>query len=125
MCLGAEADGGCERLTGEHVRAVKLAANHTVEQHFPVGLRLQRHVEAFFGEVAFLFGDRERRHVGEFDEAELQIGLFDFAIERGCHHGLAAGCLWRTAASRQSGAGDDLAARCGAAKPELRPGSVP
>ena len=77
MRLGAEADGGAERLAGQHVRAVELAGDHAVEQHLPVGLRFERDVEAFLLEEALLLGDGERRHVGELDEAELQLLLLD------------------------------------------------
>ena len=71
--LGAEADRGAERLAREHVRAVELAGDDAIEDDLPVGLRLERHVQAFVFEVAFLIGDGERRHVGELDEAELQL----------------------------------------------------
>ena len=76
MCgLGAEADRGGERLAGEHVGAVEFAGDDAVEQHLPVRLRFERDVEAFVLEVAELLGDGERRHVGELDEAELELVL--------------------------------------------------
>ncbi len=76
MGLGAEADGGGERLAGQHVGAIELAGDDAVEQHLPVGLRLERDVEPFVLEVALLVGDGERRHIGELDEAEVQLVLF-------------------------------------------------
>ena len=50
---------------------------HAVEQHLPVRLRLERDEQALVLEVAELVGDRERRHVGELDEAELQLVLLE------------------------------------------------
>ena len=73
--LGADADRGAERLARQHVRAVEFAGDHAVEHHLPVGLRLERDVQAFLLEEALLVGDGERRHVGELDEAELQLLL--------------------------------------------------
>src|SRR5690606_30409690 len=35
--LGADADGGGDGLTGEHVRAVEVAGDDVVEERFPVG----------------------------------------------------------------------------------------
>ena len=80
--LGAEADGGGQRLTGQHVGAVELAVDHAVEQHLPVGLGLQRHIQPFVLEVTFLVGDRQRRHIGELDKAERQLRLFRPAHQR-------------------------------------------
>ena len=73
--LGAEADGRGDRLAGQHVRAIELAGDDAVEQHFPVGLRLEGDEEAFVFEEALLLGDGDRHHVGELDEAELQLVL--------------------------------------------------
>jgi hypothetical protein len=56
--LGADADRGAERLPGQHVRAIELAVDHPVEQHFPVGLGFERDVEAFILEIALLIGHR-------------------------------------------------------------------
>ena len=67
------APSGCGR---QHVRAVELAGDDAVEQHLPIRLRLDRDVEAFVLEIAELLGDRDRRHVGELDEAELEVFLF-------------------------------------------------
>ena len=77
MRLRAEADRRAERLARQHVRAVELARDHAVEQHLPVRLRLERDVQAFVLEVAELVRDRERRHVGELDEAELELVLLE------------------------------------------------
>ena len=78
MCaLVPIADGGGQRLAGQHVGAVELAGDDAVEQHLPVGLRLERDVEPFVLEEALLVGDGERRHVGELDEAELELVLLD------------------------------------------------
>ena len=75
--LGAEADGRAQRLTGQHVRAVEFAADHAVEEHLPVRLRFERDVQALVLEVAFLIGNGQRRHVGELDEAELDLLLLE------------------------------------------------
>ncbi len=72
----SEADRCTKRLAREHVRAVELARDHSIEQHFPVRLRLERHVETLVLEVAELVRDRERRHVRELDEAELELVFF-------------------------------------------------
>ena len=73
--LGAEADGGPERLAGQHVGAVELAGDHPVEQHLPVRLRLQGHEEPLVLEEALLVGDGQRRHVRQLDETELELVL--------------------------------------------------
>ena len=70
--FGAEADGGAQRLAGEHVRAIELAVDHAVEQHLPVGLRFESDVEPFVLEEAFFVGHHQRRAIGQLDEAELQ-----------------------------------------------------
>ncbi|MCY1537692.1 hypothetical protein D9M68_732000 [compost metagenome] len=74
--LGAESDGGAQRLAGQHVRAVELTVDHPVQQHLPVGLGFERHVQAFVFEVALFIGHHERGAVGQLDEAELQGLLF-------------------------------------------------
>ena len=71
--LRADADRRAERLAREHVRAVELAGDHAIENDLPVGLRLERDVQAFVLEEALLVRDGERRHVGELDEAELEL----------------------------------------------------
>ena len=75
--LGAEADRGAERLPGQHMGTVELAGDHAIEQHFPVGLRLERHKQSLVLEITVLVGDRERRHVGQLDEPKLQLVLLD------------------------------------------------
>ena len=60
---------------GQHVRAVELAGDDAVEHDLPVGLRLERDVQAFVLEEALFIGDGERRHVGQLDEAELELLL--------------------------------------------------
>jgi hypothetical protein len=87
--LGAEADGRAERLAGQHMGAVELAVDHAVEQYLPVGLGFERDVEAFVFEETLLVGDGQRRHVGELDEAEFQVGFLsraDRAAACGCGH---------------------------------------
>src|SRR5439155_21747837 len=71
------ANGGSERLARQHVRAVELAIDHSVEQSLPVGLRLERHNESFVLEEALHIGDRQRSHVAKLDEAELEVRLLD------------------------------------------------
>jgi hypothetical protein len=85
MRLGAEADGRGERLAGEHMGAVEFAGDHPVEQNLPVRLGFEGDIEALILEVAVLIGDRERRHVGQLDEAEFQLVLLD-------RQHLGAGC---------------------------------
>lgn len=75
MSLGTEADGRTERLTGQHVCAVQFPGDDAVEQDFPVGLRLESYVKSFVFEKAFFIGNCQRSHVGQFDEAELQLFL--------------------------------------------------
>jgi hypothetical protein len=58
-----------------------------IEQHLPVRLRLERDVEPLVLEVAELVRNRERRHVGELDEAELELVL----LERGRRRERAGG----------------------------------
>ncbi|MNC37025.1 hypothetical protein D3C75_855740 [compost metagenome] len=95
--LGAEADGGAQRLAGQHVRAIQLAGDHAVEQHLPVGLGLEADVQPLVLEEALLVGDGQRCHVGEFDEAELELFLLriggqgDGAGQRGEQQGGGAG----------------------------------
>ena len=86
MGFGAEADRCGERLACEHMRAVELAVDHTVEQHFPVGLGFERHEQAFVEEVALLVGNREGGHVGELNEAEGQLVFLELErlSMRGC-----------------------------------------
>ena len=95
--LGAEADRRRQGLAGEHVRAVELAVDYAVQQHLPVGLRLEGDVQALVLEVAVLVGHRQRRHVGELDKAELQFILLRLA-DGGVRRGQQAG---------QGGGGDD------------------
>ena len=76
MRLGAVADGSRERLAGQHVGAVEPAVDHAVEQNLPVRLRLERDEEALVLEIPQLIGHRERRHVGQLDEAEGELVLF-------------------------------------------------
>ena len=78
--FGAEADGRAERLAGEHVRAVEFAGDDAIENHFPVRLRLERDVQPFVFEEALLVRDGERRHVGELDEAELELLLLELEL---------------------------------------------
>src|SRR5438876_10513342 len=59
------------------MRAVELAIAHPIEQRLPVGLGLERHNESFVLEEALLIGDRQRSHVGELDEAELEVRLLN------------------------------------------------
>ncbi len=87
MRLGAVADRGGQRLPGEHVGAVELSVDHPVEQHLPVGLRLERDEQPLLEEVALLVGHRERRHVGQLDEAEGQLVLFQIEHLRSARRG--------------------------------------
>ena len=78
--LGAIANRCSKRLPGQHVCAVQLTTDHAVEQHFPVCLRFECNVQPFFGEKSLFFGNRQRGHIGELDESELQGRLFNRAV---------------------------------------------
>ena len=98
--LGAIADGRRDGLSRQHVRAVQLPADHPVEQDLPVRLRLERDVQPFLGEEALFLGDGQRRHVGQLDEAQLQVRLFRLPVDRG-GRGCLAGRLAAAAAAGQ------------------------
>ena len=61
------------------------AVDQAVEQHRPVGLRLERDLQTFVFEVTLVVGDGQRRHVGQLDEAGLEVVLLGFA--HGCPYG--------------------------------------
>ena len=95
MGFRAVADGGGKGLAREHVRAVKLAVDHAVQQYLPVRLRLQRDEQPFVFEVAILVRDGEGRHVGQLDEAKLQLILFQiqqFGVGRRAKQGSHGTC---------------------------------
>ena len=73
---GAVADGGAQRLAGQHVSAVQLPGDDPVQKHFPVCLCLELHEQALVHEEALLPGNRQRCHVRQFDKAELEVRLF-------------------------------------------------
>src|SRR3546814_4703995 len=73
--LGAIADGRRDRLTGEHVRAVKLPADDAVQKHLPVGLRLQRDVQPFFLEK------RSEEHTSEL-QSLMRISYAVFCLKK-------------------------------------------
>ena len=58
------------------MRAVQLAINDAIEQHLPVGLRFQADIQPFVLEITLLVGNRQRRHIGEFDKAEFKVFFF-------------------------------------------------
>ncbi len=89
--LGAKADGGANRLAGEHVRAVQLTVDDTVQQHLPVGLGFERDIEAFIFEKALFVGNGQGRHVGELDEAKLQFFFLGFGSPSGHRYQLQQG----------------------------------
>ena len=62
------------------ISAVELAVDNAVEQYLPVGLRLELDIQALVLEVSLLVADRQRRHVGELDEAELQVFFLRLAV---------------------------------------------
>ena len=63
-------------LTCQHVRAVQLTVDDTVEQHFPVRLRFQCYIQAFVFEIAFFISNSQRCHIGQFDKTEFQLFFF-------------------------------------------------
>ena len=79
---GAKTDGRPQRLAGQHMRAVQLAVDDAIEQHLPVGLRFQRDVQPFVLEITLLVGDRQWRHIGEFDKAEFKVFFFKLGRSR-------------------------------------------
>ena len=74
--LGTEADRRAQRLSRQHVSAVEFAGDDPVQQHLPVGLRFEGDEQALILEEVLFVGDRQRRHIGELDEAELDLFLF-------------------------------------------------
>ena len=72
MRLGAITDSRGERLPCQHMRPVQLPVDHPVEQNLPIRLRFQSDVKPFILEEPLLISHRQRRHIGEFDEAEFQ-----------------------------------------------------
>ena len=85
MSLGAVADGGGERLAGEHMGAVEPPEITRSSSTFQLAWA-REDVKPLLLEEALLIGDGERRHVGELDEAEVEIILFD-----GQHVGVGSG----------------------------------
>ncbi len=69
-----------QRLSGQHVRAIQLAGDDAIQNDLPVRLRLERYIQPFILEEAFLVSDGERRHVGELDEADLQLLLLQLEL---------------------------------------------
>jgi hypothetical protein len=61
----------------QHMRAVKLAVDHAIEQDFPVRLRLERHEQTLVEEASLFICDREQGHVCELDETEGQLVLLE------------------------------------------------
>jgi len=59
------------------VRAVEFAFDDVVEQDHPVLLGGEFDGQAFGVKKAFFLGDHERGAVGEFDETEVEVLLFD------------------------------------------------
>ena len=59
--LGPETDGCGQRLTGQHMRPVKLPVDHPVQKNLPVRLRFQCDVKALVLEVTV--PPRVRRHL--------------------------------------------------------------
>ena len=82
MGLGAEPDRRGKRLTGKHMRPVKLSVDHPIEQNLPVGLRFKSDEKPFILEIPFLIGHSERRHIGQLDKAEFQLVLLDIKHPR-------------------------------------------
>ena len=82
--LGADADVGGQGLARQHLGAVQLAVDHPIQQDLPVRLGLQGHVEPLVLEIAPLVGHRQRRHVGQLDEAESELLLLG-GTHRGQH----------------------------------------
>ena len=76
MGLGAEADGRANRLPGQHVRPVEFAVDDAVEQHLPIGLRLQGDEKPLVLEEELLLGNDQGRAVGQLDEAEFEFVFF-------------------------------------------------
>jgi len=75
-------------LAGQHMRTVKLPVDDTVQQNFPVCLRLKRHKQTFVFEIAVLIRDRERCHIRQLDEPEPKLVFFE--IQHLGHRGAGA-----------------------------------
>ena len=76
MGAGAIPDGRGERLARQHMRAVKGAVDHAVEQDFPIRLCLSGNEQPFVLKIALFIGHGRRGHVGQFDKAEFQLVHF-------------------------------------------------
>ena len=84
--LGTKTNGCTQRLTGQHMRTVEFAINDTIQQHLPVGLRLQCDIQTLVLEITFLVGNRQWRHVCQFDKSEFQFLLLQLP-RNGCCRG--------------------------------------
>ena len=73
--LGADADVGRQGLARQHLGTVQLAVYHPIQQDLPVRLGFEGDVESLILEIAPLVGHRQRRHVGQLDEAEPELLL--------------------------------------------------
>ena len=76
--LGAETNGRANRLPGQHVRPVEFAVNDAIEQHLPIGLRLQGDEKPLVLKEELLLGNDQGRAVGQLDETELEFVFFQF-----------------------------------------------
>ena len=70
------------------MRAVQFAVDDAIEQHLPVGLRFQADIQPFVLEITLLVGNRQWRHIGEFDKAEFKV--FFFKLGNGLKRGAQA-----------------------------------
>ena len=90
MRLSPVANGRRQGLPGQHMRAVQLAVDHPIQQHFPVGLGFEGDKKPLIKEVALLIGNGERGHVCQLDKTEGQHVLFkvkQFSESGAGHHG--------------------------------------
>ena len=55
--------------------AIQFSGNHPVQQDLPVRLRFQFNKQAFVHKEALFPGNRQGRHIGQLDKAELEVRL--------------------------------------------------
>ena len=55
--------------------AIQFSGDDPVQQHLPVRLRFKFHEKAFVHKEALFPGNRQGRHIGQLDKAELEVRL--------------------------------------------------
>ena len=86
--LGTVADGRSQWLACQHMCAVELSVDHTIQQNLPVRLCFQSDKQTFVVKKALFVGHGQWGHVSEFNEAKGQFVLFQLQLckRRRRHH---------------------------------------